>query len=345
MLSLLACSERGKFVFMPDGVKPAKVEKIFVATTRQKSKEDYAHGELRTSELGLLRYDVSIPQAHQLGQIEWSKARPNPVTDFLIADARTYASPAQFQSALKQDMKQRARPKDAIVFIHGYNTNHAEAVYRLAQVSTDMDIPSTRVLYSWPAAESTIEYLHDRDSVLFARDALEGLLHQLADAGAQNITLVAHSVGSVLLMETLRQMSLRRDARIFDRTQAVILISPDIDQTVFEIQLQSLSKIPKPFVVFGGQKDVALKVSSLLTGARNRLGQITDTDRLAKQYGLYFIDTTNFNDDDGDFLNHGTAFTSPSIIDLLRGLPAAIELTEKNGGNPETVFDRIFQTK
>ena len=68
-----------------------------------------------------------------------------------------------------------------MVFVHGFNTNFAEGVYRQAQMMHDFGTPAIGVHYSWPSAADARLYLYDRDSAFFARDGLERLLRLLAD--------------------------------------------------------------------------------------------------------------------------------------------------------------------
>jgi esterase/lipase superfamily enzyme len=320
--------------------KAHNIERIFVATTRQRSDTPYDFSGLRTSEVSYARYDISLPPTHAVGKIEWPKSTPNSATDFVVIDAEVFPSTQSFRAKLRAANKIAPDRDEAVVFIHGYNNNFAEALYRFAQISADMDLQGTPILYSWPSTEKSYEYLHDRDSVLFARDGLQSLLEQLVKSGTKKVTLVAHSIGSTLLMETLRQLSFAKDKTIAPIIDGVVLISPDIDETLFQMQLRSLQKIPEPFIIFSDDKDIALKISSFLTGRRNRLGQITNADVLAK-YGILVIDTSDFEDGDGA-LNHSVTLTSPSIIAILRELPAAVELTEKTGGNPRTLLQTLF---
>jgi len=339
-VTLVACVTRGEINVSRLDVESAQIERVFVATTRQKSDTVYDFNGLRTSEITYGRYDISIPPTHQAGQIEWPRKIPNPATDFVIKDAELFNAEPAFRSAIRTENRSQPNGEEVVVFIHGYNNNFAESLYRLAQITTDMELQSTPVLYAWPSTESTVEYLHDRDSVLFARDGLQTLLQQIAQTGAKRILLVAHSIGSNLLLETLRQVSISNDRTVLGTEIGVVMISPDVDSTVFEIQLSRIKHRPDPFIIFSDGGDIALKVTSFLTGQRDRLGLITN-DALLKRHGVTLIDLSNF--DDGDFLNHSVAITSPSVISILKDLPAAAELTKRNGGNPDALIKRVFK--
>ncbi|MFK5998784.1 MAG: alpha/beta hydrolase [Rhodobacterales bacterium] len=343
LVALAACTARGAIGLAPKMVDQARIKRIFVATTRQMDTNIlYNFNDLRTSKLTYARFDMSIPPTHKIGKIEWPRTRlkPNPATDFAVEDAEIFKTPSEFGSKLHTALKTQRNKDEVVVFVHGYNSNFAESLYRFAQITTDMDIRGAPVLYAWPAAASTLEYIHDRDSVLFARDGLQALLDQLAKVGTKRIILVAHSVGSNLVMETLRQMTLSGDKRTSRLIKGVVLISPDIDQNVFEMQIRSLKPIPKPFVVFSDKKDHALRFMSFLTGRRVRVGQIVNAQTLAK-YNIDVVDTSVYKDG-GGYLNHSVALTSPTIIAILRKLSVAAELSRKNGGNPRTLLQKMF---
>ena len=340
LVVLTACAARGELGIVTSSPPTTQVERIFVATTRQRSAEKlYDFSGLRTSELTYARYDISLPPDHATGKIEWPKAKPNAATDFVVTDAEIFNNTAAFRSKLMAANKSHKNKDEVVVFIHGYNNNFAESLYRFAQISADMELRGTPVLYAWPTTENSYEYLHDRDSVLFARDGLQQLLQQIAGSGAKRIILVAHSTGSNLLMETLRQMAIGGDKRVTRVIEGVVLISPDIDPSVFQMQLNHLKPVPSPFVVFSTANDRALKVMSFLTGRQRRLGQITHSDTLAK-YGIQVVNLSAFTD--GDILNHSVALTSPSVIAILKRISSTRALSKRNNGNPETVLQRLF---
>ncbi len=336
----VACAERGKLEFAVSDAPATKTQRVFVATTRQRNEKPYDFNTLRTSELSYARYDISIPPNHEVGKIEWPKNEPNIATDFVITDAEIYNKSSDFGSEIKTTNKQYRNKDEAVIFIHGYNNNFAESLYRFAQMSTDMGLLGTPVLYAWPTTENTLEYIHDRDSALFARDGLQTLMEQLIRSGTKRLVLVGHSIGANLLMETLRQMAISGDKSVTRFIDAVILISPDIDQSVFLTQLNHLDPVPSPFVVFSTENDRALKVMSLLTGKQTRLGQITSSAALDK-HGIQIINLSEYDDGDG-FLNHSVALTSPSVIAIIKKIPAAGELSRKDNGNPRNMLQRLF---
>lgn len=327
---LATCTPRGQLGIVSVDEKSAHIQRIFVATTRQKIGNSYDFNGYRTSTVSYGYYDMSIPQTHKTGKIEWPKAKPNPNTDFVVANAHHYKTKSEFRSGIAKYSKSLDGRNDTVVFIHGFNNNFSESLYRFTQTTVDIGAGGTPILYSWPSTVKSLQYVHDRDSVLFAREGLRELLHQLERTNHGRITLVAHSIGASLLMETLRSLALSKENHILKKIGGVVLISPDIDEGVFEMQLRHLNPIPKPFIIFSGDKDLALKFSSFLTGKRTRLGQITNKEIL-NRYQVALINLSDFKDGTG-LLNHSVAITSPSVISILQKLPKLNEIPSHYDG-------------
>jgi len=154
------------------------------------------------------------------------------------------------------------------------------------------------------------------DSVLFARDGLEQLLFELKAAGVDRILLVAHSMGSLLTMETLRQIDHHNPGWIGRYVSGLLLISPDLDVELFHLQVKSLSDPPDPFVVFVSSKDSLLNISARLRGGtdRERLGNISSIDKVAG-LPVSIVDTTAFSSNAESA--HLVAGTSPALIAMI----------------------------
>ncbi|MFE3835785.1 alpha/beta hydrolase [Pseudogemmobacter sonorensis] len=322
-LSLIACAPRGEFMRL-DELSEEKAalapqlgirETIFVGTSRQKD-EDGDYGFLRAGAPSFLRYDVFVPFDREPGQLKWPKtpARANPQTDFLTLADREFEDPAEFRKDLRSAMDRRDQ-RDIVIYVHGYNNTLAESVYRVAQMHSDLKVPGVAVHYAWPSRGSALGYVYDRDSALFGRDGLEDLMQQVADAGAQRILIVAHSMGSVVAMETLRQTAIRGRRGVMERIGGVVLISPDLDVDLFHSQAAAIGRLPQPFLIFGSSRDSVLGLSSRLAGRLDRLGNLKDLAPLADLEVVY-LDTAAYNQGSGHF-NLGT---SPALLQLLGGI-------------------------
>nr|WP_321445719.1 alpha/beta hydrolase [uncultured Cohaesibacter sp.] len=320
-LLLAGCSSPTGIKFVAPTAKPADLTEIMVATSRLPSDKGDFSGR-RNRVISYASYEVSIPPNHRVGQIEWPERDPDPKRHFAVASSQLYKNEAAFSQALNTRIKAPGArttggKREAILFVHGYNTDFSEALYRAAQMKHDFEFPFPLTLYSWPSAGKPELYMYDRDSVKVSRDNLVGLIELINRTDSDKITLVAHSLGTELLMESLRQIALSHGGHLPKKVGTVILISPDLDMDVFNNQLAAIKKLPPEFVVFVSQKDDALALSSFLAGDRGRLGNTIDVSKI-KRGGIQVIDVSAF--EGGDQLNHMTAVTSPSLVTLIKGL-------------------------
>lgn len=319
IVALAACAPRGLITLAPEAAAVGAVERIFIGSTRLPGDDagnPYSRG--RSYMTRFARYDVSIPPDRQLGSLPWPPRHgaADPSKHMLTVDQKGYETDAAFRTDLTKELRHTPPGKrEVVVYIHGFNNTFAESLYRLAQLQHDMGLPGVPVLYSWPSRGTPLGYAYDRDSALFARDGLERMLQEVSAAGADQILLVAHSLGSALTMETLRQLAIGRDRSVLPRVGGVILISPDIDVDVFRAQAQAVGALPQPFVIFTSSRDRALGLSARLAGETSRLGNLGDVQVLAG-LEVTLLEVGAFSTGDGHF----TAGTSPSLIQLLNGI-------------------------
>ncbi len=311
-----ACAgPRGELGFLSTPQVAQNVEQVFVATSRT-PEPNATFGTGRSSDLSLGTYDISIPPTHEAGKIEWPKGDIDPETDFAIVRENILIPAADFKSRLNRAIMSPGAinqngKREVTVFVHGFNTNYAEALYRIAQLKSDYNSEVPAVLYSWPSAARLKFYAYDRDSALFARNGLEELLELLADSNAQEITLVAHSLGTEVLLEALRQIYRDGNPRIRSKIALVLLLSPDIDIDVFNSQIADINPLPQPFVILGSKEDKALGLMRLIAGGNVRLGDNMDISKINSDE-IDIVDLSEFTD--GDKFNHFALATSPTLI-------------------------------
>lgn len=291
------------------------VQTVFVGTTRLIDPETMRYGTQRSEVMQFARYDVSIPPDREAGEIKFTRkgGTPNPRTDFLTSAEVLHTSGPDFRDDIAKAALEGPRGgREVTIFIHGFNTNFSEGLYRIAQLSHDLELPGATVHYSWPSAANPLGYVRDRDSALFARNGLEDLIREVAAAGADRILLVAHSLGGTLTMEAMRQIAIRGDRPLLSKIAGVMLISPDLDVDVFRSQAQTIGALPQPFLIFGSNRDRLLNMSAALTGEPERLGNLTDLSRVA-DLEVTYLDVTAIAGGAGHF----AVGNSPALISLL----------------------------
>ncbi len=272
----------------------AREHKILVATTRVRDPKPGAfyNGE-RSQTLDFSAFDVSVPPSHVNGHVEWPKQAPgDPRTDFVMRDGRYLSGEKEFIADLNRQLGMRPKgQRKVLFFIHGYNTQFAEGLYRFAQVVDDAKSTAVPVHFSWASRGALSEYVYDNNSATSARDRLEHVFRLVAASDADQINILAHSMGNWVTVEAIRNIQIKGDAPAAGKIGAIVLAAPDIDIDVFKSQMRRIGKPKKPYLVVISQDDRALAASRFLAGGKNRLGDDPNEPELTS-LGAIVVDLT-----------------------------------------------------
>jgi esterase/lipase superfamily enzyme len=257
---------------------------------------------------------VTVPPGHRAGDIE----RPafggeNPQKHFTISAYRGL-NDSDFQAELASHLSGRiGSNRDVLLYVHGFNTSYDEARYRLAQVVTDGRFGGVPILFTWPASGSLFDYEAAKESASASRDALAQLMMQLSNVpDIGRIQIVAHSMGSWLTMEALRQDAIAGRPDLNGKLGEIMLAAPDIDLTVFRQQIAKID--PGHISLLVSANDRALSVSRRLAGDRPRVGALNPRNPADKAIidglGVRVYDLSR---ESTDLIGHG-AYTAPDVV-------------------------------
>lgn len=341
-----ACANlKGVLVPVNETVPGASKVDMLVATTRKRVDPSEMFSGDRGPALDFANIVVSIPPAgaRQVGEVQWPQRVPgNPATEFVTLKAdmidRSQAL-AWFHRTLRTVPK-----RQVLVFIHGFNNRFDDAVFRFAQIVHDSDAPVLPILFTWPSRGSVLAYGYDRESTAYSRNALESLLKAISrDPAVGEISILAHSMGNSLALETLRQMAIR-DGRVTPKIRNVLLAAPDVDVDLAREAIVDMGpKANRPsFTLFVSQDDRALAVSRRVWGSTARLGAVNPEQEPYKtqleQANVTVLDLTKLRA--GDALNHGKFAASPEVVQLIgKRLAEGQTVTDSRVG----LGDRIIQ--
>ncbi|SCB40007.1 Esterase/lipase superfamily enzyme [Rhizobium multihospitium] len=341
-LSLAACGRPiGVMQPISENVPGTSKVDLLVATTRLPDKDPAIlfSGE-RGPGLKVDAVSVSIPPEanRKVGQVQWPSRLPgNPLKNFVTTAVKPLATEADGRAWVHAELPKNKR---VLIFVHGFNNRYEDAVYRFAQIVHDSHADVAPIVFTWPSRASIFDYAYDKESTNYSRDSLEELLRRVAaDPAVGDITVMAHSMGSWLAVESLRQMAIR-NGRVAPKIKNVILASPDLDVDVFGRQFAALGKDKPHFTLFVSRDDRALSLSRRISGNIDRLGQIDPTaepyrSELEKQ-GITVLDLTKLKTGDG--LNHGKFAESPEVVKLIGArLIAGQTITDSDVGIGDAV--------
>jgi esterase/lipase superfamily enzyme len=283
---------------------------IFVASPRSAQRADGETGVEYALDT------ISVPPSHEAGLIERPRfGSADPDSDFAVQGHRTL-DPTTFQQEIGIHLSGRVGvSRDILVFVHGFNTSAEEARFRLAQIVADSRFTGVPVLFSWKSRGSMFAYTSDKETATASRDDLEKLLADLsATPGLGRIHVLAHSMGSWLAMEALRQNAIAGHPDLGGHLGDIMLAAPDIDLSVFRQQMARLGE-QAHVSIFVSSSDRALSLSSRIAGNRPRVGGLdpgnprdrAELDRL----GVKVYDLSAISD---GFIGHGVYADAPDVV-------------------------------
>lgn len=291
---------------------------LFVASTRPEKPAVAGAaqpGAARASTLVL-----TVPPGHTPGVIERPSITPESARRHFTIESRRPVEGGSLTAAVTDQLAGRTGiGQDVLVYVHGFNTSLQDAAFRVGQIATDTGFTGAPVVFTWPAGSSLLGYGSDREQATSSRDALERLLVDLGSApGVGRVHVIAHSMGSWLAMEALRQAAIGGRGDLNGRLGQVMLAHPDLDLEVFKGQLARIGRTDN-ISLFLASDDRALQMSGRLAG-RGRLGALDLEDERVRGeitgLGVRVYDLTGSGQ---DRVRHSTFAEAPDVVKLIGG--------------------------
>jgi esterase/lipase superfamily enzyme len=183
------------------------------------------------------------------------------------------------------------RPRDVLIYVHGFNQTFETAALDAARLSDGIRFRGESMVFAWPSKAKLFDYGYDRESAMWSRDALEQVFAGLiGNPGVGRVYVVAHSIGTMVTLESLRQIYARHRGAAVERVGAVIFASPDIDMDVFSSSVERIGPLAGKITVVTSTDDRALAVSGWIAGGTARVGA-AEQDKL-KRLGLNVVDAS-----------------------------------------------------
>lgn len=186
-----------------------------------------------------------------------------------------------------------AQGREVLLYVHGYKETFESAARGGVELASGIGFEGKRMVFAWPSKAALFDYGYDRESAMISRDALEEtLLRLLGEGGAARVHIVAHSMGTLLTVETLRQMWARHGDVYAGKLGAIVLAAPDIDFDLFETAMRRLRSLAGKITVISSTADRALEVSRRLAGGVTRVGAATREQ--LEGLGVSVVDATDY---------------------------------------------------
>ena len=261
---------------------------VFYGTDR--ARKDQPKRVLYTSErarrLELGQALVTVPKTHQVPNIERPFAiripyfqitlyegAEDPKSHFTIKEMSLLSREQFIAKARERVDGSRAFKDQAVVFVHGYNTTFDYALYRTAQMAYDLKFDGAAFLYSWPSLGDFSGYGYDRESSVQSEPYLRQYLELvLQETGAKQVSVIAHSMGNLPLLQVLRDLGPILGPEV--KLNQIIMAAPDIDRNVFENIAADLQKYGRGLTLYASANDRAMQAARRVAGGIPRAGDV-----------------------------------------------------------------------
>jgi esterase/lipase superfamily enzyme len=217
--------------------------------------------------------------------------------------------------------------RDVLLYIHGYNQSFASATLDAARLADAVNFRGDTVAFSWPSSNKLLDYLKDRESALWSRDALETTLDSLlANPAVGRVHIVAHSMGSMLTIEGLRQIYARYADRAADKMGAIVFASPDLDIGIFSSSVRRMPPLAQRMTIVIAADDRALAVAGKVAGG-TRVGSLEKAK--LEGLGVRVIDASGLG---WGILNHDLFLRNARVQELIERAITASKHQQRGGG-------------
>ena len=161
---------------------------------------------------------------------------------------------------------------DVLIYVHGFKQTFETAALDAAHLSDGIKFRGRTMVFSWPSKAGLFDYAYDRESAMWSRDDFERVLGSIVTTpSAGRVHIVAHSMGTMLTLESLRQLHARYGDTVADRIGAVVFAAPDIDMDVFSSAINRIGLLARKITVITATNDRALALSGQIAGGMTRV--------------------------------------------------------------------------
>jgi esterase/lipase superfamily enzyme len=195
-----------------------------------------------------------------------------------------------------------AGPGTPVLFIHGYNNSHDEALLRGFAVADSIGPDFPVVVLSWPSYASRRRYVWDEANAEWSSATTRPVIEDLAKQGRSPIIL-AHSMGNRIALDALRHYRVRTGNHL--PIERLIMASPDVDRQ--QVRESLIAGIGAPVTIYVSTDDQPLSASWRMHGLP-RAGDLSGsvTGRVPHYYfhGIAKVELVNTAKVRRDVLGH-----------------------------------------
>lgn len=238
---------------------------VWFATNRRRDKNGRFLGE-RSDGVTYGRCQVFVPQDREVGSLG-----SGVVGRILHGDNRVRVNSVKslYQLAFWSEISSEvARLEDserqALVFLHGYNTKFHDAARRTAQLKADLSHNGPAAFFSWPSLGAIVGYSGDEAAIEGSEKHIREFVIDFAKrSGADSVHIIAHSMGNRGLLRAMDAISRAAGSATPVRFGQIFLAAPDVDSQLFGELAAAYGELATRATLYVTRNDKAIGLSKL----------------------------------------------------------------------------------
>lgn len=261
--------------------------------------------------------------------VEFSHVKLNPPLDdfdpWRVKDDKIRHQDSAWVQSLRKQLDQSKR-RHVVIFVHGYNTELIENTLLAAEIYHYLGRDGAMISFEWPSHARLLGYVADKGNAMYSTRQLRALLSNLSkEVDAESVTILAHSAGSPIVVNALRELRLLEFDMTADqirnkyRINRVVLAAPDMDTMAFINAIHDrFHEVAGRVAIYASPEDKALEISAWLTGSQrlgNSVGDLLpwESQVLGNIPEIEMIDASVAESMYDSFLGHGYFHRDPWV--------------------------------
>ncbi len=241
------------------------------------------------------------------------------------------------------------------IFVHGYNTTFIDNTLLAAEIHHYLGREGAVISFEWPSESSLFGYIADKGNANYSTRHFRALISNIAkECDVDSITIIAHSAGSPIVVNALREIRLleydlpAEQVQQKYRVNSVVLAAPDMDLMDFNNGIYDrFYEVAGRVAVYASPDDQALRISEKLNGNK-RLGRAVgrlkswEQDTLQRVPQIEMVDASVANEEYHNFIGHSYFHRDPWVSSDIGAFILGSSPTERNlVRQPDDVFWRF----
>lgn len=267
--------------------------------------------------LGVCR--VNVPRNHSTGELKSTKNQRDSSNDYFKIISQKELNLTSVVDYLKKSQR------SPLVFVHGFNVKHEEAVLRASQLAYDLKYQGPVVLFSWPAGAGAgfldnklinRTYEANLKTATLSIQTFKIFISKLIDSKVIP-NIVVHSMGHQVVLPALFELGKARKLQPGDTNYQmplgeIILNAPDFDSELFTTNVEMIKNLSRRVTLYCSYTDKAMFASESMNSSK-RLGGCTYMEGV-DSINVSLLDNSTFG------LNHGYYASRPILSDVFQVL-------------------------